>query len=81
MVVSWLKLDSTAIKKTYPQVSTDKQIENEKCGNYYTHKVFSKTLHFEQKQLGLNTFSSRISDIQAKRFSLDSFSPFCVINR
>ena len=68
MVVSWLKLDSTA-KKTYPQVSTDKQIENEKCGNYYTHKVFSKTLHFEQKQLGLNTFSSRIS----KKFRLKDF--------
>ena len=31
MVVSWLKLDSTA-KKTYPRVTTDKQIENEKCG-------------------------------------------------
>ena len=69
MVVSWFKLDSTAIKKTYPQVSTDKQIENEKCGNYYTHKVFSKTLHFEQKQLGLNTFSSRIS----KKFRLKDF--------
>ena len=68
MVVSWLKLDSTA-KKTYPQVSTDKQIENEKCGNYYTHKIFSKTLHFEQKQLGLNTFSSRIS----KKFRLKDF--------
>ena len=68
MVVSWLKLDRTA-KKTYPQVSTDKQIENEKCGNYYTHKVFSKTLHFEQKQLGLNTFSSRIS----KKFRLKDF--------
>ena len=89
MVVSWLKLDSTA-KKTYPRVTTDKQIENEKCGNYYTHKIFSKTLHFEQKQLGLNTFSSRFqtslrlegtSEIQAERFSLDSFSPFCVINR
>ena len=93
MVASWLKLDSKA-KKTYPRVTTDKKIENEKCGNYYTHKIFSKTLHFEQKQLGLNTFSSRISDIpstrvwlegmseiQAKRFSLDNFSPFCVINR
>ena len=57
MFVSWLKLDSTA-KKTYPRVTTDKQIENENCGNYYTHKIFSKTLHFEQKQLGLNTFSS-----------------------
>ena len=62
MVVSWLKLDSTA-KKTYPRVTTDEQIENEKCGNYYTHKISSKTLHFEQKQLGLNIFSSRISDI------------------
>ena len=57
MVVSWLKLDSTA-KKTYPRVTTDKQIENEKRGNYYTHKMFSKTLHFKQKQLGLNTYSS-----------------------
>ena len=35
--------------------------------NYYTHKIFSKTLHFEQKQLGLNTFSSRISDIPSSR--------------
>ena len=57
MVVSWLKLDSTA-KKTYPRVTTDKQIENEKRGNCYTHKIFSKTLHFKQKQLGLNTYSS-----------------------
>ena len=89
MVVSWLKLDSTA-KKTYPRVTTDKQTENGKCANYYTHKILSKTLHVEQKQLRLNTFSSRISDtlrlegmseIQAKRFSFDSFSPFCVINR
>ena len=62
MVVSWLKLDSTA-KKTYPRATTDKQKENENCGNYYTHKIVPKTLHFEQKQLGLNTFSSRISDI------------------
>ena len=66
MVVSWLKLDSTA-KKTYPRVTTDKQTENENCGNYYTHKIFPKTLHFEQKQLGLNTFSSRISDIPSTR--------------
>ena len=66
MVVSWLKLDSTA-KKTYPRVTTDKQIEKDKCGNYYTHKIFSKTLHFEQKQLGLITFSSRISDIPLTR--------------
>ena len=66
MVVSWLKLDSTA-KKTYPRVTTDKQIEHEKCGNYYTHKIFSKTLHFEQKQLWLITFSSRISDIPLTR--------------
>ena len=67
MVVSWLKLDSTA-KKTYPRVTTDKQIKNERSGNYYTHKIFSKTLHFEQKQLGLNTsFSSRTSDIPSSR--------------
>ena len=50
MVVSWLKQDSTG-KKTYPRVTTGKQTENAKCGNYYTHKIFSKTLHFEQKQL------------------------------
>ena len=66
MVVSWLKLDSTA-KKTYPRVTTDKQTENGKCGNYYTHKILSKTLHVEQKQLRLNTFSSRISDIPSSR--------------
>ena len=66
MVVSWFKLYITS-KKTYPRVTTDKQIENEKCGNYYTHKIFSKTIHFEQKQLGLNTFSSRISDIPSSR--------------
>ena len=53
MVVSWLKLDSTATK-TYPRVTTDKQIEDEKCGNYYTHKIFSKTLHFEQKTARVN---------------------------
>ena len=35
MVVSWLKLDSTA-KKTYPRVTTDKQTESGKCGNYET---------------------------------------------
>ena len=64
MVVSWLKLDSTA-KKTYPRVTTDKQTENGKCGNYYTHKILSKTLHV--KQFRLNTFSSRISDIPSSR--------------
>ena len=32
MVLSWIKLDSKA-KKTYPRVTADKQIENEKCGN------------------------------------------------
>ena len=58
MVVSWLKLDSTA-KKTYPRVATDEQIEIDKCGNYYTHRIMSKILHFEQKRLGLITFSPR----------------------
>ena len=66
MVVSWLKQDSTG-KKTYPRVTTGKQTENAKCGNYYTHKIFSKTLHFEQKQLRLNTSSSHISDIPSAR--------------
>ena len=62
MVVCQLKLDSAA-KKTYARVTTDKQIENEKRGNYYTRKIFPNTFHFQQKQLGLITFSSRISDM------------------
>ena len=66
MVVSQLKLNSTP-KKTYPRVTTDNQIENEKCGNYYTHKIFPKTFHFQQKQLGLITFSSCISDMPSTR--------------
>ena len=66
MVVSQLKLDSTA-KKTYARVTTDKQIENEKRGNYYTRKIFPKTFHCQQKQLQLITFSSRISDMQSTR--------------
>ena len=56
MVVSWHKSDSTA-KKTYPRVANDEQIEMEKCGNYYTHRIMSKILHFQQKRLGLITFS------------------------
>ena len=51
MVVSQLKLDSTA-KKTYPRVTADKQIENEKRGNYYTHKIFPKTFHFQKNSSG-----------------------------
>ena len=47
MVVSWHKLDSTA-KKTYPRVTSDKLIEDEKCAHYYTHKILSKTLNFEK---------------------------------
>ena len=58
MVVSWHKLDSTA-KKTYPRVTSDKLIEDEKCAHYYTHKILSKTLNFEQKRVGLITFSPR----------------------
>ena len=66
MVVSQLKLDSTA-KKTYARVTTDKQIENEKRGNYYTRKIVPKTFHFQEKQLRLITFSSRISEMQSTR--------------
>ena len=33
MVVSWHKLDSTA-KKTYSPVTSDKHIEDQKCGHY-----------------------------------------------
>ena len=88
MVVSWLKLDSTA-KKTYPRVTTDKQIENEKCGTI-THTKSSLNPFILNKNssgkihsvLAFQT-SLRVegmSEIQAKRFSLDSFSPFCVIN-
>ena len=66
MVVSQLKLDSTA-KKTYPRVTTDNQIENEKRGNYYTHKIFPKTFHFQQKLLRLITVSFRITDMPLTR--------------
>ena len=38
MVVSWHKLDSTA-KKTYPRVTSDKHIEDEKCGHYYKQNL------------------------------------------
>ena len=47
------------VQKTYPRVANDEQIEMEKCGNYYTHRIMSKILHFEQKRLGLITFSPR----------------------
>ena len=36
------------VEKTHPRVTPDliNKHENEKCGNYYTHKFLSKTLRF-----------------------------------
>ena len=64
MVVSWHKLDSTA-KKTYPRVTSDKLIEDEKCAHYYTHKILSKTLNFEKKTGRINYIQSSQVNITA----------------
>ena len=43
IVVFWHKLNSTA-EKTRDGVTTDQQIGNKKCGNYYRQKIISKTV-------------------------------------
>ena len=42
-VVFWHKLDSTA-KKIHPREQLINKYENKKCGNYYKHKILSKTV-------------------------------------
>ena len=43
IVVFWHKLDSTA-EKTHPREQRINKHENKKCGNYYRHKLLSKTV-------------------------------------